>query len=141
MEFSKYNITFLSNILNLVNEQSFNILIKDLLVDNNHKWNNKQEFMVFIMRELDIKDIKYFLNSLDNKNYIILPLLYNNYQDNMDPLLFLSPYFIINKNSNPIVIHNFIFQQLNKAMNNLNMELSFNDEHSIVIRYKNIILP
>jgi hypothetical protein len=103
--FSKTNITFLT-------EQVQN---KKLFIIGYYHF--------FKIPNLEISILKDFLQILDfNKAYIVLPILTTEETKGDGPILSLSKQILVTRDSDPIVISNFLFNQIEIACMNYNIE-------------------
>ena len=85
--------------------------------------NKSSKSMYFKMLRIHFDNIKNFIENLDDdKIYMINPFISinSNYQD---PILGLSRPFLITNESNSKLIHDFLFTQFEKGINDFGMEL------------------
>jgi hypothetical protein len=96
--FSNTNITFLSE--QVKNKKLFKI----------------GYYHYFKIPNLELNVLKDFLQLLDfNKAYIVLPILAKEEITGSGPILSLSKQILVTRDSNPIIISNFLLQQIEMA--------------------------
>jgi hypothetical protein len=82
-----------------------------------------------------MKEIAEFLYYLDNNEmYIVIPLITVSRKMD-DPHLILSRQFFVANNSNPIMIQNYLGEQMSKASDQFNMNL---DDYTSFFKFRKI---
>jgi hypothetical protein len=124
------------NILKLISTKEVTFLKevnKTIIIDKNG------EFKYFKFDSTWLTDIKDFISSLeDNKIYIIIPFVSMSCKID-DPYLILSRQILITKYSDPIIIHDYLYDKLDTAIDQFNIvdlnKLDFN----MFLKYKSVI--
>jgi len=97
------------------------------------------KFKYFYIPYFDEKGVVDFISKLDhNSVYTIIPLI-SIYGKNEDPHIILSKQILISNYSNPPIVSDFLFKQLEIANN----DFAFNFEdnfHYLIFKYKKIII-
>jgi hypothetical protein len=103
--FSQTNVTFLSE--QVQNKKLFKI----------------GYYHFFKIPQLELDVLKDFLQILDfNKAYIVLPILTTPGTTGSDAILSLSKQILVTRDSNPIIISNFLMNQIEMACSNYGIE-------------------
>src|SRR5579859_2389009 len=119
--FSNKNITFLSE--QVGNKKLFQILY----------------YHFFKIPNLELGILKYFLQILDfNKAYIVLPILATSETTGSGPILSLSKQILVTRDSNPLMIRNFLLTQIEMACSNYGIADLGN--YTVVFKFRPIAL-
>ena len=119
--FSQTNVTFLSE--QVENKNLFKI----------------GYYHFFKIPQLELEILKDFLQILDfNKAYVILPLLASAETSGEGPILSLSKQILVTRDSNPVTISNFLFNQIELACMNYGIENLGN--YTVVLKFRPIAL-
>jgi DNA polymerase type B, organellar and viral len=119
--FSNQNVTFLSE--QVENKKLFQI----------------GYYHYFKIPNLELEVLKDFLQILDfNKAYIILPILATEDTKGEGPILSLSKQILVTRDSNPIIISNFLLKQIEIACMNYGMDNLGN--YTVVLKFRPITL-
>lgn len=125
----------------MINKKVYDVISnKDIafLYELNYKLkiNKNGKFKYFKMNNFELEDIKNFLNNLDHdKIFTLIPFISIN--DRVDePFTILSQQILITKNSNPVLLANFIDSKISKTFElfNSNIDISF----YTIFKYKSI---
>jgi hypothetical protein len=123
------NINILKNISN--KDITF---IKD--VSKLFKIDKTGEFKYFINYNFDIKGIKQFILTLDDKSiYTIIPFISINCKTD-DPFLTLSKQILVTKYSNYETINNYLGDKLNDAVDQFMFNENGNNHFYLIFKYK-----
>lgn len=119
--FSQTNVTYLSE--QVANKKLFKI----------------GYYHFFKIPNLELGGLKDFLQILDfNKAYVVLPLLASEQTIGEGPILSLSKQLLVTRNSNPVIISNFLFTQIELACMNYGMDNIGN--YTVVFKFRPISL-
>jgi hypothetical protein len=119
--FSNTNVTFLSE--QVANKKLFQI----------------GYYHFFKIPQLELGILKDFLQILDyNKAYIVLPLLATAETTGAGPILSLSKQILVTRDSNPITISNFLFNQIELAC--MNYGIDNLGDYTVVLKFRPIAL-
>jgi len=106
-------------------------------IKNHIKTDKSGKFKYFYISYFQIKRIEDFILNLDdNSLYTVIPIL-SIFGKDEDPHLILSKQILITKFSNPLIIKEFLNDQLNKAF----IEFDFNIDnkyHYLIFKFKKI---
>jgi hypothetical protein len=95
------------------------------------------KYLYFKSSNIENDNISNFITNLDNDGiYLVNPLISVNCKYN-DPYLTLSRQFLISNESNSVLIYNYLFQQMEIAVNSFNFEL---DSYFLLFKYKKVEL-
>jgi hypothetical protein len=89
----------------------------------------------FKMFRIEFNEINNFINNLnDNEIYLVSPIISINCRS-IDPYITLSDKFLVSNNSNPILINDYLIDQLEIARNNFNFYDSY---YFLIFEYNSI---
>jgi hypothetical protein len=88
------------------------------------------------MNNFELDDMKNFLNNLDHdKIYTLIPFISINDRSD-EPYIIISPQILITRDSNPVILANYLNSKINKTFELFKSEL--NNSYYTIFKYKSI---